>query len=386
MNKYILTNTETNEKYTSAKQSFCLEDKHRVSGASSVRNDPFFTCSNQGISAGWADVYQDSLPGQYVVIDGIDNGTYQLTITTNYGNRIPETNVANNTVQETLSIQDGVARVVNGSIAGTSGDDTLHGGAGDDLLNGGVGNDALNGGRAGEDTLLGGSGEDTLYGGKGESDDLLYGGVGDDELDGGRGNDQLFGGADSDRLDGGTGDDILRGRVGDDELDGGRGNDRLFGGADNDRLDGGTGDDILRGRVGADRLDGGAGNDHLDGGVGLDTLIGGAGSDTFVFTRGGDRSSGVGPDQVVDDFGSAEDRIEIRSAFEVDFALGTLSENDFFAGAAPTAQGSDDAFLYDTDNGRLFFDANGEEAGGRTLIAVLQGAPELNANNFLIVA
>jgi hypothetical protein len=173
-NHYTLTDLDTGKTLEGAKQSFCLEDSIQVSTASSVRDQPLFTCSNQGISAGWADVYNDSLPGQYVVIDGIPNGTYKLTVTADYGSLIPETNEQNNTAQAILSIQDGVARAL---IAGTSGDDTLTGNSGPDTMQGLAGRDTLSG-LAGDDRLEGGSYSDHLNGGSGSDD--LYGGTGAD--------------------------------------------------------------------------------------------------------------------------------------------------------------------------------------------------------------
>ncbi|MXQ14586.1 lysyl oxidase family protein [Microvirga makkahensis] len=179
-NQYTLTDIETGKKFEGAKQSFCLEDTIQVSTASSVRDQPFFTCSNQGISAGWADVYHDRLPGQYIVIDGIPNGTYKLTITVDYGTMIPETNEQNNTVEATLWIQDGVVRALTDdgmAIVGTSGYDTLTGTSGPDTIQGLAGRDTLSG-LAGDDRLEGGSYSDRLNGGSGSDD--LYGGTGAD--------------------------------------------------------------------------------------------------------------------------------------------------------------------------------------------------------------
>jgi Ca2+-binding RTX toxin-like protein len=198
-------------------------------------------------------------------------------------------------------------------------------------------------------SVYGGAGNDALYG-KAGSNDSLFGGTGDDSLYGNAGGDFLFGGAGNDDLYGGAGDDFL------------------FGGPGNDSLSGGRGDDILYSSVGADRL------------------IGGEGSDTFEFASR--LAGGPGPDQIVD-FRSAEDGIQLHQfAFGFDFDRGSLSENDFFAGSGADAgvQGTDNALVYDTDNGGLFFDANGQAAAGRTLIATLAGAPELSADDFLITA
>ena len=131
---------------------------------------------------------------------------------------------------------------------------------------------------------------------------------------------------------------------------------------------------------------GGLGDDILYSSVGVDRLVGGKGSDTFEFAN---RLAGEpGPDRIVG-FTSAEDQIELhRFAFGFDFEFGALSDDDFFAINAGDAgvQGTDDALVYDTDMGRLFFDENGQVAGGRTLIATLTGAPKLSAGDFIIDA
>lgn len=65
------------------KQAFCLIDIERKHPL--ARADAQFTdCNaNQGISAGWADLYNASLPCQYIVIDGLADGDYTLQSTTN---------------------------------------------------------------------------------------------------------------------------------------------------------------------------------------------------------------------------------------------------------------------------------------------------------------
>ena len=222
--------------------------------------------------------------------------------------------------------------------------------------------------------VYGGADGDGLQGGLG--DDALYGGASDENSDGNRGDDVLHGGAGSnDSAYGGLGDDSLHSGAGDDFL-GQVGDDALFGGG---------GDDFLFGGPGDDGLSGGKGADILYSSVGSDVLMGGAGSDTFEFAS---RLAGnPGPDRIVD-FTSAEDRITLHQfAFGFDFD-GSLSEDDFFAGSSngTSVQGADDALIYHTDTGRLFFDGNGQAAGGRTLIATLQGAPDLVAGDFVIEA
>ena len=76
--------------------------------------------------------------------------------------------------------------------------------------------DATIAGRGGRDTITGTEAADTIDGGNGH--DHLIGGSGDDLLLGGRGNDQLHGGNDADVLDGGRDDDLLTGGAGADQF------------------------------------------------------------------------------------------------------------------------------------------------------------------------
>ena len=72
------------------KQAFCLIDIERKHPT--ARPDAQFTdCnSNQGISAGWADLYNSSLPCQYIQIDTLSDGDYTLQSTTNSKNVVVE--------------------------------------------------------------------------------------------------------------------------------------------------------------------------------------------------------------------------------------------------------------------------------------------------------
>jgi serralysin len=103
-------------------------------------------------------------------------------------------------------------------------------------LQGGVSNNVLN---AASVTLLnvtldGGEGSDTLIGGA--KSDILMGKSGNDKLEGRNGNDRLYGYENNDRLYGGNGNDYL---------DGGDGDDRLYGGGGNETMIGGTGIDVF---------------------------------------------------------------------------------------------------------------------------------------------
>lgn len=62
------------------KQAFCLEDlvRYGTTGASHG-----YTCGNQGITSGWADLYSKYLSGQWVDITGVADGDYILHVEIN---------------------------------------------------------------------------------------------------------------------------------------------------------------------------------------------------------------------------------------------------------------------------------------------------------------
>ena len=83
------------------KIGFCLED--------SVKWDPnagppIYNCLYQGIQRGWADVYPDNVPCQYIDITGVPPGTYILDITVDPSNLIAESDENNNDTQITVQI------------------------------------------------------------------------------------------------------------------------------------------------------------------------------------------------------------------------------------------------------------------------------------------
>jgi hypothetical protein len=234
---------------------------------------------------------------------------------------------------------------------------------------------------------------------------------------GGDGNDRLVGTGRADAFTGGRGDDtFIVNHVGDtvtEQADEGRdtvraavsfalsdhletlvltgagvidgtGNDRgnrIVGNEANNRLSGLGGRDRLDGQGGDDTLTGGTGNDTLTGGAGADDLAGGEGADSFVFA-----SAGLGLDRIRD-FAAAEgDLIQIsRAGFGLAAGF-VLNAGTLAVGTNPAAAGNGPAFLFDTDDGRLIFDANGSAVGGRTQLAVLTGVGSLAADDFILVA
>lgn len=337
-----------------------------------------------------------------------------------------------------------VGTVHNDTLSGGKDDDVLDGGDGIDLLREtadvdftltntiltGNGNDALysieratlTGGKsdnrldasaftAGAVTLNGKAGNDTLIGGT--ENDRLIGGDGDDELVGGAGNDTLSGGTGNNVLNGGEGIDWLQ-ETGDfnfffyddgllyvESLDGGVSAIHSLQNIERVRLTGGESDNIIdaslvsntpvsmNGKAGNDTLIGGTSHDRLIGGDGNDQLVGGAGNDTLTGGSGGDRFDFSSPDQGIDritDFSVSEDLIGISSG---GFANGGLTANavisadQFYIGTGATD--ADHRFIYNQNNGALFFDADGTGTTTQIQIATLsKGLAMTHANIFIV--
>lgn len=241
-------------------------------------------------------------------------------------------------------------------IEGSDDDDTMECTDGDDHADGHDGDDDIYG-EGGDDHLSGGRGRDHLYGGEGT--DSLEGGSHHDTLSGGMGDDSLLGGGGDDDVVCGSGSDYVNGGAGADDVNGGRGHDDMRGGGGNDDLDGGNG---------SDRMGGSTGDDHLDGGRGHDVLAGGQGADVFHFDCLSDRDS-----DRIRDFSTAEDSISLDSTVFTAFggATGAVGAGTFVANAGGTALDADDFLVYETDTGKLFYDADGNGDGAAIEIAVL---------------
>ena len=335
------------------------------------------------------------------------------------------------------------------TLIGHDGGDLLIGGEGDDLLEGGADNDVLDGGegmdtadfsdadggvnvilfnREGiaqqtfasgrdvlidienitgsdfDDRLIGDAGANTIHGG--DLDDTIDGVGGNDSHFGGNGNDGFRARGGVDIFDGGAGTDFVnfnaatgvnafldgsgtngRAAVGDmfvgiENLVGSLvGGDLLFGNEFANRLTGLGGDDTLRGRAGNDQLEGGDGDDTLIGDEGADVYVTGAGADTIIFNQ----APNAAERDRITDFTSGEDILQIDvSVFGGGLVAGGTAQ--LVANGNPVANAAGGTFLYDTDNGTLRFDADGNGAGGAVLFAFLQNVPSLAVDDFDFIA
>jgi hypothetical protein len=87
------------------KQAFCLLDSVPV-GIPGAPTSPRFHCGFQGLTRGWADIYDSGLDCQWVDITDVPDGDYLLRISINPDRVIEESNYDNNTVEVPVTIAE----------------------------------------------------------------------------------------------------------------------------------------------------------------------------------------------------------------------------------------------------------------------------------------
>ena len=187
------------------------------------------------------------------------------------------------------------------------------------------------------------------------------------------------------RIENGTtggGSDLIIGNAVGNTLRSGAGNDTLRGAAGNDTLEGSTGNDWLRGDAGADRLVAGVGNDTLEGGAGVDRLFGGAGRDAFVFNTAVTAANA----DIVADFVVADDTIRLDRSFFTALSVGALSASAFTKNASGQATDALDRIIYETDTGKIWYDADGKGGAARMLVATLDTGLAMTHADFVVIA
>ncbi len=277
---------------------------------------------------------------------------------------------------------DDVLTVIAGSDAGDLiaaglNDDVVEAGAGNDRVWGGSGNDTLRGG-AGDDTLSGGPGTDVLDGGEG-IDMVSYAAAGgrvlvdlmDDASGAGYAIFYDAGASEGDRFT------AIEG------AEAGRFADQLRGDNGANLLMGNAGADRLYGRQGADTLIGGAGGDVLYGNEGADVMTGGSQGvrDRFVFFHDTDTGLGAGNRDIITDFESGVDRIEI-GRLDADTNQPMQQDFTFIGDAAFTGHACQLGYRY--ENGATIVQADTDGDGVADFEIELTGLMSLQADDFLI--
>ncbi len=249
------------------------------------------------------------------------------------------------------------------------------------------------------ENAIGGSGSDRIYGNAaanvltgGAGNDILYGRGGKDTLNGGAGNDIYIMSDTGDRIVDASGVDKINASVSislgsytavENLVLTGSGNINGLGNGLANVLTGNGGNNVLNGAGGKDTISGGAGADRLYGGLGNDKLTGGTGADAFVFNTTLNSSSNV---DTVTDFSVADDTIWLENAvFKTLTKTGALASSAFFASTAGVAHDGNDRIIYETDTGNLYYDSNGNAAGGKVMFAHLKAGLALTYQDFHII-
>jgi serralysin len=373
-------------------------------------------------------------------IEDAIGGSLDDTITGNAAANI----LSGNGGWDTISGQDG-----NDTINGNDGNDSLIGGAGNDTMCGGAGDDTMTGGDGADayyvdaigdrvietNAVLATGGDDIVlsiltYTLTANVERLSLSGTG---VINGTGNtlaNAITGNGTGNVLSGLAGNDTLSGLAGNDTLNGGAGADHMYGGDGSDTyyidaaldavvetnavlsvggndlvistvthtlgvnverltLSGalainGTGNvlaNTIVGNAAANSLSGLAGNDSLNGAGGNDTLTGGVGNDYFVFNALLNATTNV--DRIAD-FNAVADTIRIENAIFTKIAgLGALTAAQFWMGTA--AHDANDRIVYNKTTGALYYDSNGNAAGGSVQFAVLTTHPVITNADFFII-
>ncbi|MBK1642302.1 hypothetical protein CKO12_10505 [Chromatium okenii] len=339
----------------------------------------------------------------FKVSDGVALSTSAATLTFNIEAAL-ENLIIGTTGNDTLKSDVNVAS--NDLLSGLDGNDQLSSFAGNDTLDGGAGNDILAGG-AGADSMIGGAGND-IYFVDNIGDVVVETGAGGIDIvasslpsytlaanvENGRivriGPSDLTGNALNNFLTVSAGNNVIDGGAGIDtvvyntamkavtvslaitatQITGGSGNDRLIA---IENLTGSHFDDTLTGSNGANMLAGNGGNDKLTGGAEIDT---------FRF----DSVLKAGNVDTITDFSHAYDVIELDNAIFTRLkTTGGLDADNFYANTTGIAKDANDFIVYDTDNGNLWYDADGSGSTAAIQFAIISGAPKLDAADFIIM-
>ena len=103
--RYELLTSDLQQVVAGRKNAFCFMDISRYSAGAGSSNG--YNCSNQGITAGWQDVYNDTLDCQWIDVTGVAAGQYILRLTVNPDALLVENNYSNNSVQIPITISKG---------------------------------------------------------------------------------------------------------------------------------------------------------------------------------------------------------------------------------------------------------------------------------------
>jgi len=102
--QYRLLDTGGNVIQVGKKLAYCMEDTVQVMEGPNVGCSKVFDCENQGIQAGWSDLYGNALDCQWLDITDVPSGDYFLEVTANPARAFQEETFDNNTTTVPVTI------------------------------------------------------------------------------------------------------------------------------------------------------------------------------------------------------------------------------------------------------------------------------------------
>lgn len=300
---------------------------------------------------------------------------------------------------------NGTGNAAANRLAGNAGRNVLNGGSGNDILIGGAGNDTFQ--SDGGDIIVEATGQGTDLVISSAHVTTLWANVEQLELSGSQALNATGNGL-ANRISGNSAANMLIGGAGNDTLIGGAGSDTYITdsgdtvtettGPGTDQINAthtvsvlathvenllllGTGAFNGTGNGLANRIAGNGANNKIGGGLGLDTLTGGAGQDSFVFNT----VLGAGNADKITDFKVIDDSIVLENAIFLGLATGGLAASAFAKNLTGAATDALDRIIYETDTGKLFFDADGTGASVRLQFATLATGLALTQADFTVI-
>lgn len=175
-------------------------------------------------------------------------------------------------------------------------------------------------------------------------------------------------------------------------ITGSKGNDTISGYGKSGLINGGSGNDTLyaagynsENHANGIVVNGGAGDDSLSGNGDV-TLVGGRGDDQFILDQF--KSATIADFSGKDYFLFHLQDFEYYDYNQKQYVTPTFDlKNLLVIGSDPKATSTLPQFLYDTDDGKLYFDADGiGENYDPDLVTTLANKAALNASDFVIIA
>src|SRR2546422_2251449 len=109
--EYRLLDSSSNLVVRGRKIGFCLEDV--LQWDPNADTNRVYDCDYQGIQKGWADVYVEEVPCQWIDVTDLPSGNYILEMETNPQHSIAESNYSNNIAQVPVFIPEACTPVLS---------------------------------------------------------------------------------------------------------------------------------------------------------------------------------------------------------------------------------------------------------------------------------